>query len=104
MIITSRFPKNLVWTCLINVNQRSINFNILFPINEISSSIINYNWSYFLTKLSNCSKLNDGKSLQLRGIERIEWIVLPSILNATFPIYAMSKTFFVKGFEWKCLL
>ncbi len=63
MIITSRFPKNLMWIRLIDLNQRSTNFNIIFPINEISS--------YLLTKLSNCFKLNDGKSLQLSGIERL---------------------------------
>jgi hypothetical protein len=44
---------------------------MFFQIGEISSSIINYNWSYFLTKLFNHFKLNDGKSLQLSGIERL---------------------------------
>jgi hypothetical protein len=28
------------------------------------------NWSHFKTKLSNCFELNDGRSLQLSGIER----------------------------------
>jgi hypothetical protein len=54
---------------LIDFNQRSINFNIIFPINEILSNFINFNWSYFLAKLSNFYELNDGKSLQLSGIE-----------------------------------
>ncbi len=57
---------------MIDFNQRSINFNIIFPINEILSNIINCNWSYFLTKLSNLYELNDGKSLQLSGIEGLE--------------------------------
>jgi len=104
MIITSRFLKNLVWIHLIDLNQRSINFNILFPINEISSSIINYNWSYFLTELLNFFEFNDGKSLQLSGIQRPEWIVVLSILNVAFPVYAMNKTFKKKGSEWGCLL
>jgi len=80
MIITLRFPKKLVWICLIDLNRKSIIFYIIFPINEISSSTINCNWSYFLTKLSNHFELNDGKYLQLNGIERLEWIVVPSML------------------------
>jgi hypothetical protein len=57
---------------LIDFNQRSINFNIIFPINEIFTNIIDCNWSYFLTKLSNLYELNDGKSLQLSGTEGLE--------------------------------
>jgi hypothetical protein len=83
-----------VWIRLIDLNERSISFNIFFPLSENSSSTINYNWSYFLTKLSNHSKLNDGKSLQLSGIERPKWIVVLSMLNVVFPIYAMGKAFF----------
>jgi hypothetical protein len=69
MIITSKFPKNLVWIHLIDLNRKFKKLNIIFPINEISSSTINCNWSYFLTKLSNHCELNDGKSLQLIGIK-----------------------------------
>ncbi len=96
MIITSRFPKNLVWVRLIDLNRRSTNFNILFLINEILS--------YLLTKLSNHSRLSDGKSLQLSGIEKVEWIVVLSMLNVVFIVYAMTKVFFFKGSKWGCLL
>ncbi len=34
--------------------------------------LVNCNWSYFLIKVSNHSELNDGKSLQLTGIEKLE--------------------------------
>jgi hypothetical protein len=57
---------------LIDFNQRSINFNVIFPINEILSNTINYNWSYFLTKLSIFYELDDSKYLQLSGIEGLE--------------------------------
>ncbi len=40
--------------------------------NEISSSIIKCNWSYFLIELFNCLELNDDKYLQLSGIKRLE--------------------------------
>jgi hypothetical protein len=40
--------------------------------------------SYFFTKLFNCSKFNDGKYLQLSGIEKLEWIVITSMLNVAF--------------------
>ncbi len=82
---------------MIDLNQRSINFSIFFPINEISSSTINFNWSCFLTKLFNRFEFNDGKALQLSGIETLEQIVVPSMLNVVFPVYAMNKTFFLKG-------
>ncbi len=95
MIITSRFSITLVWIHLIDLNQKLINFNIFFPINEISSSTMNYNWSYFLIKLSNHFELNDGKSLQLSGIKILEWIVVPSMLNVVFLVYAMNKCFFL---------
>jgi len=68
-----------MWIHSIDFNQRSINFNIIFPINKISSNTINYHWSYFLTKLSNRYEFNDGKSLQLSGIKKLEWIVVPSM-------------------------
>jgi len=97
MIIISRFPMNLVGIHLIDLNQRSINFNILFFIIKNSSNTINCNWSYFLIKLSNHFEFNDGKSLQLNGIVRFEWIIIPSMLNVVFLIYAMNKTFFLKG-------
>jgi len=71
-------------------------FNIFFPISENSSNIINYNWSYFLTKLYNHFKLNDGKSLQLSGIERLEWIIVLLMLNVVFLVHAMGKDFFLK--------
>ncbi len=97
MIITSKFPKKLVWICLIDFNQRSINFNIIFPINEILSNFINFNWSYFLAKLSNFYELNDGKSLQLSGIEGHEWIIVPSMLNVVFQYMPWVKLSFLKG-------
>jgi hypothetical protein len=97
MIITSRFLENLVWIRLIDLNRKSINSNIIFPINEISSSIINCNWSYFLTKLFNHFELNDGKYLQLSGIEVFEWVVVPSMLNVSFQYMPWARLSFLKG-------
>ncbi len=94
IIMTSRFPKNFVCTHLIDLNQRSMNFNILLPIKEISSNTFNCNCSYIFIKLSNHFEFKDGKSLQLQKIERLEWIVVPSMLNIAFPMYALSNVFF----------
>ncbi len=68
-----------MWIRLIDLNRRAINVNIIFPFNEISFNNINFIWSYLLVKLFNCFKLNDGKFLQLSGIKRLEWIVVPSM-------------------------
>jgi hypothetical protein len=57
---------------------------------------MNYNWSYFLIKLFNQFELNDGKYLQLNGIKRLKQIVVPSMVNVVFPIYAISKDFFLR--------
>jgi hypothetical protein len=77
-----KISKNkLVWICLIDLNQRSMNFNIIYRF-----------------------EFNDGKSLQLSGIEGLEWIVIPAMLNVVFPIYAMNKTFFFKGSDQGCRL
>jgi hypothetical protein len=43
----SRFQKNFVRMHLIDLNQRSINFNIFLFIDDISSNTINYNQSFF---------------------------------------------------------
>jgi hypothetical protein len=63
-------------------------------IKKISSDIINYNWSYLFIKLFNYSKFK----------ERLEWIVIQSILNVVFPIYAMNNVLFFNKFNWVCLL
>ncbi len=76
---------------------------LFFFINEISSNTINYNSSYFLTKLSNHSELNDVKSIQLSGIKRLEWIVVPSMLNVALLVYDMSN-FIFRGSKWGCPL
>ncbi len=83
------------WMCLIYFKWNLTNFNILFLINGISSNIINCDRSYFLPKLFNCYELNDGKSLQLKTIEGLEWIVALSILNVFFLIYVTNKGFFL---------
>jgi len=63
-----KISKQLMCIFLIDLNQRSMNFNILLLIKDISSNTINYNWSFFFLKISNSYKLKDGKSLQLKGI------------------------------------
>jgi hypothetical protein len=81
-----------------------MNFNILLPFKEISSSTINFNWSYLFIKLSSYYELKYDKYLQLKWIERFEWIVVPSMLNIVFPMYATSNAFFLDKSNWRCLL
>jgi hypothetical protein len=47
MIIISRFQKNFVGMHLVDLNKRSINYNTVEFIDDISSITINYNQTFF---------------------------------------------------------